>query len=451
MNFLIQSINIGGRSLNNQQANELAIKNLTYKMANYYDTADFEIFKPYFDEDISIEKFVESLNYVCDDTNVDKTLEVCEFMTLMKDIREVNKKLSERLINLMNSNENNTYSVYIYLKFLLSSIEDKEKFMTYIDKLGDINQCFCDYYSNEPLDKVLRMMYNIYEDEYMKDFIDYVDTFGEYRLLNTSQHDNLLKCNPDYLKDNFIMNFISSIRFFLRIRIVIQIIYFISDKNKTKILNEGEKSITPLEDFIRRFEKNIDTFTIFYNFTWLKYDTNKSFEDLKFIVAQIPCDKIIQDRYENNYINSNLKDILYIIRYRLFTTILVEQKHYGKEIYTYNSYIEKFSELIEMFLMLKYDYNIKQDNYNIFRYLKYNKTHSDLLLRRYNDYFKSKLYQSLKNIHIVKAKLSSVTTCDKFNITQKEREELYQFLGGLLSTYNYCGFFRYNIICKSIN
>jgi len=431
-----------GRSYKKLHTNEPANKTQTDIMANYYDTADFKIFKLYFDEDIPIEKIVESLNYVCDDTNGDKTLEVCEFMKLMMKIKEVNKKLFEILIHLMKPNENNTYSVYIYLKFLLSSIEDKEKFMTYIDRIGYINQCFSDYHSTEPLDKVLRMIFEINEDTYFTDFIDYQDTFRQYRHLDISKYDNFLDCNHDYMREDFLILFVSSIRFFLRTKIVIQLIYFISDKNQTNVLNEGETSITPLEDFIRRFEKNIDAFTIFYNFTWLKYDIE---DDLKDIVSKIPCDKVIMDRHKNNYEKSNLKDILYIIRYRLFASILVEEKPYLTENYGFSSYYDKFSKPIEMFLKNKYDYNIEEDSYNIFRSLKYNKTHSDLLLKRYNDYFKSKLYQSLKNIHILKVKLCSVIECNKYNITQREREDLYQYLIGVLTTYNYCRFFRYNI------
>lgn len=420
-------------------------------MATYYDTTDFEIFKPYFDEDISIEKFVESLNYVSDETNGDKTLEVCEFMHFMKKIKEVNKTLFDLLINLMNSKENNTLSVYIYLKFLLLSIEEKEKLMTYIDRLQELNenfeyQCPADILTHKPLDVVLRMIFEIYDDAYFNDFIDYKDTFGQYRELDMSSYYNFADCNPDYMKQDFINIFVESIRFFLRTKIVIQFIYLISDKNQTKVLNEGETSITSIEDFIRRFEKNIDTFIIFYNINWVKLDVEASSQELKLIVAQIPSNKVIKTRNTTEYHDSNMKQICFYIRYKLFASFLLKHlRHYHSKPNCYNSWDEMYNKSTQMFLTIKYDYDITEDSYNIFRYLNYNKTHSDFLLQRYNDYFKSKLYQSLKNIHILKAKLSDVTTCYKFKITQKEREDLYQFLYHLLATYNYCRFFRYNI------
>lgn len=416
-------------------------------MATYYDTSDFEIYRPYFDEDLSIETFVESLNYVSDETNGDKTLEVCEFMKLMMQIKEVNQKLFELLINLMISKENNTYSVYIYLKFLLSSIEDKQKFLTYIDKLEDINQnfeyqCEADKWSHKPLDVVIKMLFEIYDDAYFTDFIDYKDTFGQYRQLNISQYSNIQNCNPDYLNPKFIEIFLSGIRLFLRIRYVVQLIYLISDKNQTKILNEGETSISSIEDFIRRFEKNIDTLTIFYNYCWLKKDTDI---DLKQLVAQIPCNQVIKRKFTTEYKVSNMNEILLYIRYRLFADFLLKHcRNFNSDFYRHDSWDEMYPRQIEEFLLAKYDYDSKEDSYNIFRNLHYNKTHSDLLLEKYNGYFKSKLYQSLNNLHILRAKLSDFRLCDRFNITQQEREGLYQYLHVLGATYNYCRFFRYN-------
>ena len=418
-------------------------------MATYYDTTDFEIYEPYFDEDISIEKFVESINYVSDETNGDKTLEVCEFMEFMKKIKEVNNTLFNSLINLMKTKENNTLSVYIYLKFLLLSIEEKEKFMTYIDRLQELNgnfeyQCPADILTHKPLDVVLRMMFEIYDDTYFNDFIDYKDTFGEYRKLDMSSYYNFADCNPDYMKQDFINIFVESIRFFLRTKIVIQFIYLISDKNQTKILNEGETSITSVEDFIRRFYKNIDTFTIFYNFNSIKLDVNASSQELKQFVSQISCSKVIKEKNSTEYKDCNMKEILFYIRYNLLGGFLLKHlRHYHSKPNCYNSWDEMYNKSTQMFLTIKYDYDITEDSYNIFRYLNYNKTHSDLLFKRYNEYFKSKLYQSLNHIHILKAKLADVTTCYKFMISQKEREDLYQFLYHLLATYNYSRFFRY--------
>jgi hypothetical protein len=413
-------------------------------MANYYEIADFEIYKYYFDKDLSIDKFVECLNYVCDDSNDDK--KVCEFLIIMMKIKERNPTLFNTLTTLMNSKENNTYSVYVYLKFLLSSIEEKEKFMTYINKLQELREnfessCNADFDIHKPLDVLLRMMFEIYEDLYFTDFIDYNDTFGKYRQLDISKYENNV-IHPDYIKHSFIIIFITSIRLFLRIKTLIQIIYFISDKNQTKILNEGETSITPLDDFIRRFEYNIDTFTIFYNFSWIKKDIT---EDLKLLVDKIPSDKIIVKKFTTNYETSN--NILFHIRYKLLTSLLVKQ-NFNSDSNRYNTWEEMTpfnkNNHIEMFLTAKYDYDCQEDSYNILKCSNYNRTHSILLLQSYNKYFKSKLYTSLNDIHFLKGKLADVTTCNKFNINQKEREDLYQFLCRLLGTFNYCRHFRYN-------
>jgi len=414
----------------------------------YYEIADFEMYQSIFDETTPIEKFVDSINYICNETDGDKNLEVCEFMKIMKQIETDNRDLSTNLKSLMNKeDENNTYSVYIYLKFLLLSNEEKGKFIRYIDRLEYIEECMSDItLVIEPMENLLKMMFEINDDDYFNNFLDYKDNYGNYRRLDftTISYDNITNAQQEYMELDFIIKFVFSIRIFFCLKFLIQLIYLISYKNQTKILKEGETSISSIEDFIRRFEYNIDTFIILYNFNVFMYKPNTiDLSNLKQFLSNIPCDKIVVNCVKNEFEDCDQREKMTFIRFRLFAMYI--SYSYKTEWSIFNTSNEIDDTSIVLFLKTKYgdDICIDDDINRIRRYINYNKIHSEVLYKRYTEYFESKIYQSLNTLSPIMRKLSDVCNVELPNITDIDREELFSFIGKIYETFHYSKFFRY--------
>jgi hypothetical protein len=398
-------------------------------MTEYYNISDFEKFKDIIKYP-SLESFVSNLNYVIEENRIN---DVCDYMIVMKEVFKLQNKLYHILRCNMNMYNNNTLGVYTYLKFILLDITEQRAF---IDKY--FNKCFLISKMLEnsvEIEEILKITFELVEDDYLNDFIDYKDNYSEYRKLNINNLDRINNINIDYVENEFIIEFITNIRIISNCKFLVNLIYYISDINNTKIVKKDEISITTLENFMRRFNYNKDIYMILYNFinnynNILVIYKNEQF--LKDHISKIPYNRlynnenILNEKSKNHYIKILINSIL---NYR----IINDNIYSDCRIFIFNI------SMICEFLSLKYNYDKFKDEYKICSTMDFNKRNSDILYIRYYNYFESKLYKSLELLFNV----IRILTMEK--VKNQDIIELHDYLKHILEIYNYDKFFNYNI------
>jgi hypothetical protein len=391
-------------------------------MSNYYTIEDFKEFEGVLK--CSINEFVEILNYLVEDETQN---EICDFMIIMKYLKQLDPITYKCLINYMDDYGNNTLGVYIYLKFLLLNDEKKTEF---------VDKYFCKFRIieniNEPMEKFLITMFQIVEDEYLNDFYDYKDNYLQYRKLDIKNIENIGQTKIKYIDSSFIKTFLSYVRIFISSTFIVRFIYLIS-KDKLQYLKQGETSITTLEDFLRRFEYNRDTFMLLINYYKDIYNISDKIKlnfkiklDKTPVNKIYPYDKVLTEKERVSYIKKFIYEI--ICGVKTYVTI----KH------CFDSFIERYNDTFIKFLIVKYDYDIEKDEYKLIKYIGYNKFHSDWLHKKFKMYINEKLYKSLIFINDVRSSLP--INVEKETEKTKSDEmviELYDYLEKLLKTYYY--------------
>jgi len=392
-----------------------------------YEIADFQELKDYIE--YPIKEFVDLINYVVDDEAQD---ELCDFYIVMNHLRNVNKPVFDYVFNFFVNTENNTLSLYIFLKFLLLDEEEQTQF---VSKYFTQNQLLIDLHNRNirelPVQDFLKEVFEFAEDDYLNNFLDYQDNYLQYRPLNIKNIKKINNANINYMDKQFIKRFVLNIRIIIRCKVVHKLIYLISSKNKTQTLREGETSITTYEDYIRRFENNIDDFMELYHYFMgnLKLIYSTEHQRVRQWIQQFSKDILLvkkEDKYDR------VKEVLYKI-------IDIDYSCYTSNI-TFNGYLEISPYFINNFLLIKYDYNCNtQDDYKLFSTIQFNKIHSDILHKRYKGYFKSVLYSSLVLISDVHINLAEIVKMSE----DKNIMEFEQFLEKIFETYHFERHFKY--------
>jgi hypothetical protein len=379
-------------------------------MTQHYQVSDFEEFKQYIK--YSIDTFVFHLNHLVDEENLKK---VCDFMIIMQKIKKSHKHVFDLLTQYMNSFDNNTLEIYIYLKFLLLDTSDQISFVEkYFNKIKILKEM------NESMEKILETMFQLSEDDFLNNFFDYQDNYAQYRPLHVLNIDNINKLSITFTREDFIRLFILNIRWFFSCKYIIKLIYYISEMNKTQLLKQNETSLTSLEDFLRRFEYNRDTFMVlcsFYSYiTPIRVMACQKKEILQSIVENMSPNKyygennILTEKQRMDYIKMLVKNLLC------------------------DCVIGRDNKMVELFLSLKYGYAVDADEYNIFSTYKYNQTHSDILRRKYNMNLNSHLTRSLRCVSNVRYFLKKEISD---NMKDKNVTDFYNYLENLLNLYHY--------------
>jgi hypothetical protein len=393
-----------------------------------YEIADFQELQSYIE--YPIKEFVDLLNYVVEDETQN---ELCDFYIVMNHLRNVNKPIFDYVFNFFLNSENNTFSLYIFLKFLLLDEEEQTQF---VNKYFTQNKLLIDLHNRNirelPVQDFLKEVFEFAEDDYLNNFLDYQDNYLQYRPLNIKNLKNIDKANINYMDKQFIKRFVLNIRIIIRCKVVHKLIYLISSKNKTQTLKEGETSITTYEDYIRRFENNIDDFMeLYYYFMGnLKLIYSTEHQRVRQWIQQFSKDILLvkkEDKYDK------IIEVLYKI-------IDIDYSCYTSNI-TFNGYLEISPYFMNNFLLIKYDYNCNtHDDYKLFSTIQFNKTHSDILHKRYKGYFKSVLYRSLVLISDVHTNLAEIV---KMREQDKNIMEFEQFLEKIFKTYHFERHFKY--------
>lgn len=397
-----------------------------------YEIADFQELESVIR--YPMKDFVDILNYVVDDEAQD---ELCDFYIVMKHLRKVNKTIFDYILNFFTNNENNTLCLYIFLKFLLL---DEVEQIEFVNKYFHQNNLLIELHKkNLPIKDILKDVFEFVEDDYLNNFLDYRDNYSQYRPLNIKNLKNIDKANINYMNKKFIKRFVLNIRIILRCNFVYKLIYLISDMNKTQTLKEGESSITTYEDFIRRFEYNIDEFAIMYYYNYSHRYTmrvNSAVKQrIKEWIQQISGEVLLlntEEKYDK-------------IRNILYKMIDIDNSNYTS-IQAFNGFHEICPYFIDNFLLIKYDYNLNtQDDYKLFSTITYNKIHSDILHKRYRMYFKSVLYRSLVLISDVYKSLYTHNIRRSTEINEYDRKVLdfEEYLEKILKTYHFERNFSY--------
>jgi len=385
----------------------------------YYEVADFDDLKPVIKH--PIKDFVSNLNYLVDDETI---LQTCDFYVVMLQVHKINSSLVDILNEYMGPTENNTYGVYLYLKFLLLEPEEQIFIVNrFFDKLKFVSKNI-----EQPIEEVLRIMFDFVEDEHLNEFLNTKDLYLNYRPLNTSKIENIINSNINYFTKDFIDLFILNIRQILRYKFIVKFIYFISDCTKTQVLEEGETSISPFEDFQRRFFKNLYSHMFIFNYFHIVpqiYNKVDTVENLrKYYFKEIPNDRYL---YYSNPVLDKAQIKVYIKK--LFYKIITPNDDNME--YCLNSFIERNpKDLLRNLLLVEYKYDINVDNYRLAPVASLNKSISDILLKRFKKCRMSKLFKSLKIIDDVKKSLV---------ISQKDQQviEFDKYLDKVLKSYHY--------------
>jgi len=389
----------------------------------YYEVADFEHLKPVIKH--PMKDFVNNLNHLVEDETISQN---CDFYIVMRYIHRINSSLVVILNEYMGQTENNTYGVYLYLKFLLLEPEEQTLILDkYFDKIKFVHKNI-----EQPIDEVLRIMFDFVEDERLNDFLNTKDMYLNYSPLNISKIENISKSDIVYFTKDFIDFFILNIRQILRYKFIVKLIYFISDCNKTQVLKEGETSIPTFEDFQRRFFKNFYSYMFIYNYyhiTHQIYNKVDTIENLrKYYFKEIPNYRYL---YYSNPVLDETQIKVYIRK--LFYEMITP--HSNME-YCLNSFIEENPKnLLRNLLLVEYKYEINTDNYKLLPIANLNKSISDTLLKRFKKYRMSKLYKSLKIIDDIKMYVKK----SLLEITEKEHKviEFDKYLDNVLEIYHY--------------
>jgi len=394
-------------------------------MSQTYTIEDFQEYVPIFENmehPIDFYKFLDDLNYVLSEQE-----QVCDFYVMMKQISNINKTFYTKIVTILNHKENNTLSLYLYFKFLLL---DEETKILYIKKYFDIIKSLNSLMNPEKIyqkkDDIFAMMrehltiiYELVNDIVIDDFYDYTDNFNNYRRFDINKIFEL-DFDERYMNEEFIQFFFTCSRTYFRMKTISKLIYCISDKTNISILDIEETSISGCEDFIRRVIKNIDTFFILYNYLYNVYGVeihrrNLDTESIEKIIREIPthCRKI------PTKLNETLDDCkrLFLIKKMLHEMICsIDLKP------SYNSYLEESDEILKIFLRAKFEYNDKEDIYNIFTYNCYNQVHSKILFDKFISYKQSKLYKALNNIDLISCLMLTYYFKDNKQIVNLKRE-----------------------------
>jgi hypothetical protein len=398
-----------------------------------YEIADFQELQSYIE--YPIKEFVDLINYVVEDETQN---ELCDFYIVMNHLRNVNKPIFDYVFNFFVNTENNTFSLYIFLKFLLLDEEEQTQF---VSKYFTQNQLLIDIHNRDirdlPIQEIVKSIFELVEDDYLNNFLDYQDNYLQYRPLNIKNLKNINKANINYMDKQFIKRFVLNIRIIIRCKFVYKLIYFISDCLKTQVLEEGETSISPFEDYIRRFENNIDDFMFLFNYYHIVpqiYNKVDNVENLrKYYFKKIPNDRYL---YYSNPVLDKAQIKVYIKK--LFYKIITPNDDNME--YCLNSFIERNpKDLLRNLLLVEYKYDINVDNYRLAPVASLNKSISDILHKRYKGYFKSVLYRSLVLISDVHTNLAEIVKMSE----DKNIMEFEQFLEKIFKTYHFERHFKY--------
>lgn len=395
-------------------------------MAEYYQVSDFDEYKSIFSDYTTLSDFVNSLNYCVSE---ERENEICDFMMVLTTLQEKSHLLYDELIDLIRTDNKNTLSVYLYMKFLLI---DEEKQQIILNKFKDIqNVCrtILSRVFRKTNEELMRLIFTIVEDDILDDFMSHQDMFNNYRRLDLTNLHSIAERND--LTRKKMRTIVIHSREYFRIKFVYKLVYFVSDKNNTKCLEDNENSISPLDDFIRRFNKNSDTYIILWNYIYCIYgefklhlDSNVVIEDdLKEIIDKIPIDKNIS----NQQIFSTEQRDMYI--QRLILDIIISSDNISNN--TFNNTYE--NDNLPLRLFMKYKLYYQDDDYCLFKSLNYYISHTMILYEKYIKYTNSNLFQNLNKIYEV---TMLIDKCNEF-VEKDKLVELRDYLQNILTHYYY--------------
>lgn len=385
-------------------------------MASYYDSSDFCEYTDFFIQNkLDMKEFIDALNLV-----VDENESVCDTFIILNKIYDVSKDVFNHLRHLMKND--NMLAVYLYCKFLLLEKEKKKIYIdSYIIPICNLHKHFKE--NTKSMQDIIKFIYIIKNDDTLENFIDYTNNFGVYKSLDIQSIENVSYEPNSYLKNNFIVYFVKFVRIYIRMSFFYKLNYYFSQEKST--LKSDEVSVTGIEDFLRRFEMNSDTYMILWNYFFVSYeyirDKNPTQDKIQEIIHSIPANKKCKRCSPD--ITLNMKKKMECIRQICYYIIVYDNSGWD------DSFYELSSLSFHIFLNTKFGYDESMDEYNLFKYMNYNKKHSDILLHKVSEYFNSKIYLALQKIYIVHEHL------DK---TKENRYiELSQFLCKVLNSMHF--------------
>lgn len=385
------------------------VKFIKFKKMSYYNQEDFQEFVEFFNQpifsfynqtNITLEDFVDSLNYIVEDKEC-----VCDFDLLMHYIKKIDECKYYTSIHLrVISKYNRHLSVYFYFKFLLLDENEKQIFLN--NEFFNTIHVFNILLKKSTLTELMQSVFKIADDTYLDNFFDYKDNYRNYQRLDTNKLDNI-KINT-YIDKKFMEQFLTSVENYFKIKFLFHLIYNISNENNYK----PEDNVSVADDFIYRFYNSEKFFLNMYHYFYKERPLSRNIikTELRYTYElEDLLDKGLKLPDFNNLTQFDVKKIQYLLT-EFFNTYI-----YSNE--------RRLNELMSIFIKHK----------SLLDHLNYIEIHSQILSNRYNEYYNSKLYVSLSNINNVKEKLITYMRVNKIDkITDKKYHELFDYLKDIL-------------------
>lgn len=383
---------------------------------SYYNKEDFQEFADFFNQpnlsfynetNITLGDFVESLNYIVEEKEC-----VCDFDLILNYIKKLDECKYYTSIHLkVISTYNRHLSVYFYFKFLLLDENEKQIFLN--NEFFNTIHVFNILLKTTTITELMQSVFKIADDTYLDNFFDYKDNYRNYQRLDTNKLDNIKR--NTYVDKKFMEKFLTSVENYFKIKFLFHLIYTISNENNY----QPEDNVSVADDFIYRFYNSEKFFLIMYHYLYqVLYQVSPLSRNI--IKKEIRYTYELEDLLDkglklpdfNNLTQFDVKKIQYLLTEFFTTNIYLNER--------------RLNEMITIFIKHK-------SNKNLIEHLNHIEIHSQILSKRYNEYYNSKLYVSLSNIKNVKEKLISYISVNKIEKeTDKKYHELFDYLKDIL-------------------
>jgi len=332
--------------------------------------------------------FIKHLNHITSPNS-----QLCDFNSMLSYVRDKNNYAFKYIISTLMDNEDPIYFRvwYLYFKFLLLDNDIKDIFyQECIRKLLSFNNIIFPTIK-QSWDDILQEFYVLVnENEFLHNFMDSKDNYGQYIRLDISKISNIrYKC--DEYMDHFVLElFHEVIVNYDNVQFCYNFIYCISDKYGYNKIDNSNGFI----DFTQRFHSNIDKFIIvwnamnitYYDIHCVPYSLPLSIEKKKELINNIPINEMAVINYYGSKISKVKIDNKYVVIKCLFEDIFMTLPKKFKNMQLYEKFIFYFESVIE--------YDFDNDQYKLIHFIR-TKYEDNELKQIYTDFIKSDIVKGL--------------------------------------------------------
>lgn len=228
-----------------------------------YQEQDFQEYKSNIEShEINLKEFVDDINFIIQHEHLQT-----DFIYLLDELKRLNPNMSIETLGVFQSSQEsenncmNEIEIYVYLKFLLLDNEIKDEFIKFTKYIAFSHNLLIprrDGIKSVDTCLFMKFLYQMMNTDFLTDFMDITDIYGDYIALDTSKINNMSYKNNEYISPSMFLHFIKFSNLYNRLRILYNLIYILSDETD---------ACSAQDDFVLRYkQKCIDKFVIMNNF-----------------------------------------------------------------------------------------------------------------------------------------------------------------------------------------